>query len=66
MTRFELRRGAHVRYEPAHSGEWRDGELVKASANGEEWLVKNRFGRFWLHVSRLRPSEDGTQPDHDR
>ena len=63
MNRFELRRGGRVQYSPAHSGEWRDGELVKASPNGEEWLVKNRYGRFWLHVSRLRPPEE-PQPDH--
>ena len=63
MMRLELRPGARVRYEPVHSGEWREGELVRSSPNGEEWLVKNRFGRFWLHVSRLRPAED-TQPDH--
>lgn len=66
MTRIELRRGAHVRYSPAHSDEWREGELVKSSPNGEEWLVKNRFGEFWLHVNRLRPPEDEPQPDHDR
>ena len=52
---LELRPGASVRYHAADSGEWREGRLVKASANGEEWLVKNRFGKFWLHVSRLRP-----------
>ena len=63
MMRVELRQGARVRYLPVHSDEWREGELVRSSPNGEEWLVKNRFGRFWLHVSRLRPAED-TQPDH--
>ena len=50
-------------YSPAHSDEWREGELVKSSPNREEWLVKNRFGRFWLHVSRLRPPDDEPQ-DH--
>jgi hypothetical protein len=64
MQRLELRSGAMVKYSPAHSDEWREGKLVKSSPNGEEWLVENRFGRFWLHVSRLRPSEDGPQPDH--
>jgi len=53
---LELRPGGSVRYRAADSGEWRDGTLVKASANGEEWLVKNRFGKFWLQVSRLRPA----------
>ena len=52
---LELRRGATVRYLAADSGEWREGTLVKSSSTGEEWLVKNRFGKYWLHVSRLRP-----------
>jgi hypothetical protein len=64
MSPLELRPGARVLYSPAHSGEWREGELVKASQNREEWLVKNRFGRYWLHVSRLRPPVE-PQPDHD-
>ena len=63
MTKLELRPGARVLYSPAHSDEWREGELVKSSPNREEWLVKNRFGRFWLHVSRLRPPDDEPQ-DH--
>ena len=57
MPELELRPGGRVLYSPAHSDEWREGELVKSSPNREEWLVKNRFGRFWLHVSRLRPPE---------
>jgi hypothetical protein len=52
-----------VRYSPAHSDEWREGTLVKSSPNREEWLVENRYGRFWLHVGRLRPPEDEPQPD---
>lgn len=52
---LELRPGATVRYLAGDSGEWRDGTLVKSSSTGEEWLVKNRFGKYWLHVSRLRP-----------
>ncbi len=64
MTGLELRSGARVRYSPVHSDEWREGELVKPSVNGEEWLVKNRFGKFWIHVNRLRPSEDEPQPEH--
>ena len=55
---LELRSGATVLYLAADSGEWREGTLVHASSNGEEWLVKNRFGRYWLHVSRLRPAGD--------
>ena len=55
MAPLELRRGARVRYTPAHSGEVREGVIVRSSPNGEEWLVKNRFGEFWLHVGRLQP-----------
>ena len=65
MSPLELRAGARVRYTPVHSEEWREGELVKSSPNGEEWLVKNRFGRFWLNVNRLAPPEGGAEPDHD-
>jgi hypothetical protein len=53
---LELRPGARVRYIAADSGELRDGTLVKSSPNGEEWLVKNRFGQYWLHLNRLRPA----------
>ena len=63
MMRLELRPGAHVRYSPVHSDESREGELVRSSPNREEWLVKNRFGKFWIHVSRLRPVDDA-QPEH--
>ncbi len=64
MASLDLRPGATVQYSPAHSHEWREGKLLKHSPNGEEWLVENRFGRFWLHVSRLRPPEGRPQPDH--
>jgi hypothetical protein len=53
---LELRPGAKVQYRAADSDEWREGTLVKSSPNNEEWLVKNRFGKYWLHVSRLRPA----------
>ncbi len=52
---LELRPGTTVQYLAADSGEWRDGTLVRSSSTGEEWLVKNRFGKYWLQVSRLRP-----------
>jgi len=54
---LNLRPGATVRYQPADSDALREGELVRTSPNQEEWLVKNRFGRFWIHVSRLHPPE---------
>ena len=56
---LDLRPGAPVEYFAAEAGDWREGTLVRPSANGEEWLVKNRFGRFWLSVRRLRPVSDG-------
>jgi hypothetical protein len=51
-----------VQYRAADSGEWRDGTLVKSSANGEEWLIKNRFGKYWLNVNRLRPANELQEP----
>ena len=53
---LELRPGVSVQYLAADSGEWREGTLVRSSTTGEEWLVKNRFGKFWLNVDRLRPA----------
>jgi hypothetical protein len=54
---LELRRGRKVRYRPVHTEEWREGTLVRSSPNEEEWLLKNELGRFWVHVSRLRPAD---------
>ena len=31
----------------------RVGELVRPSPNGEEWLVTDRFGKFWVSTNRL-------------
>jgi len=59
---LELRSGVVVQYLAAESGEWREGRLVRSSPTGEEWLVKNRFGQFWLHVSRLRPAPELLAP----
>lgn len=53
----DLRPGTRVRYSPAHSDEWREGVLVHPSPNGEEWLVKGRFGKFWVDVPRLFPAD---------
>ena len=60
---LELRPGATVQYRAADSGEWREGTLVKGSANNEEWLVKNRFGQYWVPVTQLRPASE-PQPGH--
>ena len=57
MAKLELRKGAKVRYEPAHSGRKRVGTLVRPSPNQEEWLVTNEHGKFWVSVRRLSPAE---------
>lgn len=59
---LELRPGTKVQYRAADSAEWREGTLVRASVNGEEWLVKNRFGKFWVNVGRLRPASEPQEP----
>lgn len=62
MVKLELRKGARVMYEPVHSGVIREGKLVRASPNQEEWLVEHRLGKSWVHVSRLRSAEEGERP----
>jgi hypothetical protein len=57
-----LRKGARVVYRDSVD-EWREGELVRGSQTGEEWLVKNRFGQFWVPVTQLRPAGE-PQPGH--
>ena len=53
---LELRKGAQVLYRnPADDG-WQQGELVHGSSTGEEWLVKSRFGKYWVAVTQLRPA----------
>jgi hypothetical protein len=59
---LELRKGARVLYRSAENG-WREGKLVRGSPNGEEWLVKDRSGQFWVAVTQLRPTTE-PQPDH--
>lgn len=60
--RLELRTGARVRWQPVHSDEWRSGKLVRCSPNHEEWLVKMDTGpEFWIHVTRLRPTDLSAQ-----
>jgi len=60
---LELRKGAQVLYRSPLEDGWQTGELVHASATEEEWLVKNRFGQYWVPVTRLRPATE-PQPDH--
>jgi len=51
---LDLRRGVKVRF--GHDG--RIGELVRPSPNGEEWLVKDRFGGFWVSTNRLELADE--------
>jgi hypothetical protein len=60
---LELRKGARVLYRDPVEGGWSQGELVHGSSTGEEWLVKNRFGQYWVPVTQLRPATE-SQPGH--
>ncbi|MGH2490727.1 MAG: hypothetical protein ACRDF9_04395 [Candidatus Limnocylindria bacterium] len=60
--RLELRKGVQVLYRLA-DGSWLEGSLVRGSTTGEEWLVRNRFGQYWVPVTQLRPSGE-PQPGH--
>jgi len=60
---LELRKGARVLYRSPMEDAWQTGELIHGSPTGEEWLVKNRFGQYWVSVTRLRPATE-PQPDH--
>ncbi len=60
---LDLRKGARVLYRSSVEDGWQTGELMHGSATGEEWLVKNRFGQYWVPVTRLRPATE-PQSDH--
>jgi len=60
---LELRKGARVLYRSPVEDAWQTGELIHGSPTGEEWLVKNRSGQYWVPVTRLRPATE-PQPDH--
>ncbi len=62
-TKLDLRKGAQVMYRSPVADIWQEAELIRGSSTGEEWLVKNRFGEYWVPVTQLRPSL-GPQPDH--
>jgi len=53
---LDLRSGVKVIFGPDH----RVGELVRSSPNGEEWLVKDRFGKFWVATNRLILEDEET------
>ncbi|MEP6693206.1 MAG: hypothetical protein ABJB39_01020 [Chloroflexota bacterium] len=61
---LDLRKGARVLYRSPVADEWQEGVLVHGSTTGEEWLVKNRFGQYWVSVTRLRPFTE-SQPGHE-
>ncbi len=60
---LDLRKGARVLYRSPVADMWQEGVLVHGSTTGEEWLVKNRFGKHWVAVTQLRPAPE-SQPDH--
>lgn len=60
---LELRKGVQVLYRVPVEDTWRQGELVRGSTTGEEWLVKDRFGLYWVPVTQLRPAVE-PQPGH--
>lgn len=60
---LDLRKGARVLYRSSVADIWQEGELVHGSTTGEEWLVKNRFGKHWVAVTQLRPAPE-SQPGH--
>jgi len=53
---IEIRAGVKVRF----GADRRIGELVRQSPNGEEWLVKDRFGKFWVATNRLILADEET------
>jgi len=60
---LDLRKGARVLYRSPVADMWQEGELVHGSTTGEEWLVKDRFGKHWVAVTQLRPAAE-SQPGH--
>ncbi|HEX9267425.1 MAG TPA: hypothetical protein VF965_08085 [Candidatus Limnocylindria bacterium] len=53
---LDLRSGVKVIFGPDH----RVGELVRSSPNGEEWLVKDRFGKFWVATNHIVLEDEET------
>src|SRR5258706_5540337 len=60
---LDLRKGAPVLYRSPVADIWQEGELVRGSPTGEEWLVQNRFGQYLVPLTPLRPAM-GPQPGH--
>lgn len=57
MATIVLRRGERVGFEDSELG-WLEGRLVRASPNGEEWLVRTRHDQHWVEVAKLRPPRE--------
>ena len=53
---LDLRRGTKVIFGPDR----RVGVLERPSPNGEEWLVKDRFGKFWVATNRIVLEDEET------
>jgi hypothetical protein len=53
---LDLRAGTKIIFGPDR----RVGELVRPSPNGEEWLVKDRFGKFWVATNRIVLEDEET------
>ena len=53
---LDLHAGTKVIFGPDR----RVGELVRSSPNGEEWLVKDRFGKFWVATNRIVLEDEET------
>lgn len=54
MDRLILRKGARVRFQHSELG-WMEGELLRPSVGGEEWLVRTTLGDRWVRFLDLRP-----------
>jgi hypothetical protein len=56
---LELRRGARVRWRPAHSDDRLEGKLMRPSPTNEEWLVRSDTGQqLWISVTQLEPAPE--------
>jgi len=53
---LDLRPGTKVIFGPDR----RVGELVRSSPNGEEWLVKDRFGKVWVATNYIVLEDEET------
>jgi hypothetical protein len=59
---LRLRKGTKVAFDHDEVG-WIEGTAIRASANGEEWLIRTKLDDRWVALSRLRPP---LSTDHSR